>query len=346
MLGKIQIDHSAVGVMPYLRLPVDMSFSLGPFVVTSSRSLPSMVLGNETHDRLKEILGRYRNQFGETYSPITLLLLKGKAGTEYSHKLWPRAFSYIDLLSMSAFASRSFDRSILSEHFLLHPYPLDMNKDWVSVAAGSISPTLWGGLKTHEIRFHQPWSITTHWELRFDEELMNALTEYQSPWNSARARRLRRAARLLRVAWANPDYHDRYSRLILLHVGIETLLDIPSRSTAQKFASCVDAELGGSLQRINWRSLGNDRIYLTAVGAWAYDFYKARNAIAHGDLVRPSMLKFRTGVSHQEIATTVLVELARSMCLGPIPGISLEDLDRRALWPTWNFLPLAYPTDE
>lgn len=135
--------------------------------------------------------------------------------------------------------------------------------------------------------------------------------------------RIFRGLELYRLALAQGELKDEqleasyFSRAILLSSALETILDLDKRNKADSFADKIEERFSCCRSRRSSRRIGNSRKSRTLAGWWAYDFYKLRNHLVHGDKVTLERFRYQVGkpVSHNEIASVVLSHFVEELII-------------------------------
>jgi hypothetical protein len=122
--------------------------------------------------------------------------------------------------------------------------------------------------------------------LCFDEWLATGFDNCFPRGAMAKVReRLFRALDWFRLAHVVDRQPSTLTRVVMMATAFETLLDLPRNNKSGKLAEEVDRRVASDTFTRESRRLGNDEVEHTVAGWWAYDFYKLRNDIVHGETV-------------------------------------------------------------
>jgi hypothetical protein len=141
--------------------------------------------------------------------------------------------------------------------------------------------------------------------------------------------RLLRSLEWFRFAHTESTSVSRLHKVVMMSTAFEILLDIPDRNATLEFCKIVDEMLRTKNTLIGERedSKGNKHP-MSLPGCWAWDFYKLRSGIVHGDKIDPENLGYKDWITHLIVADLVFRELIMRIlyehkCVG-------EDISHRA----------------
>jgi len=185
-------------------------------------------------------------------------------------------------------------------------------EDDIAVRAGSV---LSGGWKIGEIFFPMPWSTGGAFASP-DSRVLEAFSKTpESGFLVEGKERLFRSLEWFRLAHVESDDVSVLSKVVMMATAFEIVLGVPnvrdkSGWVADEVAGrCSEPE---SLPETRKGKKGKDQTR-PKIGWWAWDFYKLRNAIVHGDTIQQGQLRFqsieRTWLTHLIVADLVLREL-------------------------------------
>ncbi|MBN1508174.1 MAG: hypothetical protein JW955_15090 [Sedimentisphaerales bacterium] len=120
-----------------------------------------------------------------------------------------------------------------------------------------------------------------------------------------------------RLAHVEADQVSEFSRIVMMATAFETLLGIPAgeRDKSLFFAKKVDERFRTQGSVYATRGHKNQDRKLTKAAWWAYDFYKLRNKIVHGDDVTPADIRYSDHVLQKSVADAALYQiLFRLLC--------------------------------
>jgi hypothetical protein len=167
--------------------------------------------------------------------------------------------------------------------------------DDISVHAGSLRS---GGWKLGEISFSKPWHMGGSSD-RPDQELVQGFDKtFKKRFPSNLRSRLLRSLEWFRYAHTESDEIPTIAKVVMMATAFEIILAVPNvqnksdrmaKELENKCASCR------SLRQTR-KDRKRKKVNRSKLGWWAWDFYKLRNAIVHGDSIKPKMLQYRSAV--------------------------------------------------
>ena len=167
-------------------------------------------------------------------------------------------------------------------------------KDDIAIRAGSLMS---GGWKLGEVRFSQPWSLGGFFG-SVDEKVLSALSRTFDPAINADARdRIHRSLEWFRLAHTEVDEVSPLSKVVMMATAFEVLLEVPNTpNKAMWIAERIEKQSRCDDSTTETRELSlkgkKESVTFSKAAWWAWDFYKSRNAVVHGDEVKPQSLKF------------------------------------------------------
>jgi hypothetical protein len=180
-----------------------------------------------------------------------------------------------------------------AERYQLLAQNFNLGDDHVAVRAGSV---LSGGWKIGKISFPMPWSLGGGFGTP-DSDLVTGFSKlFHSTFPLDVKERLLRSLEWFRFAHVESDEISVLSKLVMMATAFEIILDVPAEERdksgwiAKKVAQRCSSQK--SLVEMRKDKKGNDQSR-AKVGWWAWDFYKLRNAIVHGDAVGPERLLYQ-----------------------------------------------------
>jgi hypothetical protein len=180
-----------------------------------------------------------------------------------------------------------------AERYQLLAQNFNLGDDHVAVRAGSV---LSGGWKIGEISFPMPWSLGGSFGTPESELVTGFSKIFDSTFPLDVKERLLRSLEWFRFAHVESDEISLLSKVVMMATAFEIILDVPPEASdksgwiADEVAKrCASQE---SLMETRKDRKGNDQSR-AKVRWWAWDFYKLRNAIVHGDTVDPKRLRYQ-----------------------------------------------------
>lgn len=123
--------------------------------------------------------------------------------------------------------------------------------------------------------------------------------------------RLFRSLEWFRLAHVAADQVSEFSRIVMLATAFETLLEIPAqeRDKSMFFTKEVERRFRRETSILDKREHKKKARAYTKAAWWAYDFYKLRNEIVHGDDVDPAKLRYNAHITQKDVADAVLYQI-------------------------------------
>lgn len=162
--------------------------------------------------------------------------------------------------------------------------------DHVAVRAGS---ALSGGWKISDISFQQPWGLGGVFGLPNSELLGGFSNLFDTAFPVDARERLLRSLEWFRFAHTESDEVSGFSRIVMMATAFEIVLDVPIVQDKSGWIADEVASRCAAVESIQ-ETRNNNKAPQTRpkIGWWAWDFYKLRNAIVHGDIVKPERLRY------------------------------------------------------
>jgi hypothetical protein len=196
--------------------------------------------------------------------------------------------------------------------------------DNIAVKTGSL---LNGGWKIGEITFPKPWAIGgALWG--FEEELIEGFDKcFSAEFPESVRERLFRSLEWFRIAHVEGGQVSVLSKVVMTATAFEILLQVPNvPNKKQWIVNELEKWISNSnfLKETRKVRKGNDHTY-SKVGWWGWDFYKIRNSIVHGDIIKLEILRYyapnREWLTHLIVADLIFWEcikreLFNHKCIG------------------------------
>ena len=179
-----------------------------------------------------------------------------------------------------------------------------------------------GGWQIGELKFHEPWCKGGPF-CSPDKSLIAGLDKLYYLGSGPEARtRILRSLEWFRLAHTEVDEVSPLSKIVMMCTAFEILLDLPDRDQTRCFAEQVDQCLRVKESFLDKRVDGKGQEHEASLAAWcAWDFYKLRSSIVHGDDVSCEQLLYKDWFTHLVVADVVfwqclVLELLAHRCVG------------------------------
>ena len=185
--------------------------------------------------------------------------------------------------------------------------------DHIAVQAGSL---LSGGWRMGQISFPRPWSTGGAFESP-DSHLLEGFSKFfESEFTGEVKERVLRSLEWFRFAHIESDEISRLSRVVMMATTFEIVLDVPNvRDKSGWIAHEVAKRCSGTESVLETRqdNKGSD-VTRPKIGWWAWDFYKLRNAIVHGDAIKSDQLRYH-GPDRDWLSQLIVADLVFWECV-------------------------------
>jgi len=178
----------------------------------------------------------------------------------------------------------------------------------LSIQAGSL---LSGGWKIGDISFPMPWCLGGSFGSPNDKIIQGFDRAFGRGIPKDFRDRLFRALEWFRLAHTESDKVSSVSKVVMMATAFEIVLNLPMvGDKSGRFADELEKRcaITQSLRQTRLDRKGKNQTR-AKVAWWGWDFYKLRNAIVHGDVIRPRQLKYlcqtRTWLSQLIVADLV-----------------------------------------
>ena len=160
--------------------------------------------------------------------------------------------------------------------------------------------TIHAGYTFDQLSFAMPWSINYN-QGQPDTKIIDKFRHLSSLPNPNA--RIHRAIEWFKLAHANNITWE--TSIIMMATAFEIIFDIPAFGKARKFADQVDKCISNHSFISDTRQNNKEKIECSCAGCWAWDFYKLRNDIVHGDLVASEKQFFHQWITQLDVADLV-----------------------------------------
>jgi len=189
-----------------------------------------------------------------------------------------------------------------------------------------------------QFKIHKPLAVSSGYLAQPEFPLIKAFDKVLGAgFPEGLRRRLFRSLEWFRLAHVEADQVSEQSRVVMMATAFETLLDIPAQTTDKSMFFADEVEKKFAIQE----SVCDSRVYKKEVHTrsraawWAYDYYKLRNKIVHGDDVCPADTRYGSHVGQKDVADLVLHSilfqvLCENDCVDYPPSMSRLTPEERA----------------
>jgi|LakMenEpi03Aug12_release.lakeMendotaPanAssembly.Ray.scaffolds.fasta_scaffold31648_6 hypothetical protein len=178
--------------------------------------------------------------------------------------------------------------------------------DDIAVKSGSVTS---GGWTLSEIHFQEPWAVGGHFR-SINRHVLEAVDKLLKSSNDTDLKnRLLRSTEWFRLAHNEGGVVTPFVKVVMMSTAFEIIFDIPNvRDKAGNFADKVEATIGGNKFKNEERVYGknNEKSKTRSlVSWWAWDFYKLRNSVVHGDEISGVDLIYTSWITELIVADMV-----------------------------------------
>lgn len=187
-------------------------------------------------------------------------------------------------------------------------------------------PGILGAWSIGNVSFVEPFSTIGRFA-SCEPEPLSALSRYfsdkrhRAEWN-----RIRLALEWYRLAHTVADGSPSRVKITAIATAFESLYDLSSPDKAGALAYNVEDALAYDEFKYSTRRK-EVKGRRSLLGWWAWDFYKLRNKIVHGDRIPPSRLAYRSG-HHQLLVGSVVLALCIRRKLFQMNAVDVDRLRR------------------
>jgi hypothetical protein len=308
-----------VNFLPWIT--IYQSVTLGDITFWSfSREADDRIKDPKLKKRLRRHFRCYKNSNGSPNS-ITVCSFEGKS---FYEALNQQEFRHLlEAISALAFAATIGPIETRVQKEQKHKTPPSMSAfdlitrqlDLSSRRYAHVSASLMDlGLTEDRNFFQRPFA--SRGEVFVCEKWTKYLSSYLSLLSSKTLKsRISRSLEFFRLAQAQDDLKDNsgsttfLTRTVLLTTAFESLLSFPINGKADFFAQYIDSKFSLKNSRKSSRQIRRNRpkVQYSSVAWWAYDFYKLRNPIVHGNSINLERLRFKKDSQFSQMDVAVLV---------------------------------------
>jgi len=302
--------HYNVCFLPWYR--IEKSLTIGPVTLWPYEEAGYRIKDEKIKQWLDKYFQIYIDHTGKTVSTITICSINDDF--VYRENDFQQIRNAINCLIFAAIMPQTLngvraDNSSVgppsSDVFELVHQGFMLDSDYISVRAGS---RLSGGLKIGEVLFSRPWATGGSF-IKIDEEILEGLNNcFQTCMPRDAKHRIFRSLEWFRLAHTE-SLGDLLSRVVMMATAFEILLDMKSSMKARSFAEKVEETIATPSFAKEERKVGIEVQEHTVAYGWAFNFYKLRNGIVHGDTIVSDQLKYKEWITHLIVADIVFWEL-------------------------------------
>ncbi len=183
----------------------------------------------------------------------------------------------------------------------------------IAVQAGSV---LSGGWSMGQISFPKPWSTGGAFASP-DSRLLEGFSKFfESKFTGEVKERVLRSLEWFRFAHIESDEISPLSKVVMMATIFEIVLDVPNvRDKSGWIADEVAKRCSRTESFLETRkdNKGSD-VTRPKIGWWAWDFYKLRNAIVHGDAIKSDQLRYH-GPQRDWLSQLIVADLVFWECV-------------------------------
>lgn len=318
-----------VNFMPWLE--VSNSITLGNITFWNfSRESEERIKDTKLRKRLARHFKSYRNSSGSLNS-ITICSFEGKT---FYENLNEKEFNHLrEVITAIAFASTIQKIESRIQNSQKHYVPPSMNAfdlmsrrlEFSSKHYSHVSLSLMDlGMTEGNIFFQKP--LAARGDISLGIKWLKYLNAYLNLNDSSMLRnRISRSLEFFRLAQAQDDLKDSsletafLTRTVLLSTAFESLLNFPFQGKADFFAEYLNQRFSLKNSRKSSRKIRKNKpkVQYSVIAWWAYNFYKLRNSIVHGNNVNFERLKFKKGLwfSQMDVACIVFADCLEEIVL-------------------------------
>lgn len=316
-------DEIYVNFLPWLTIYKDVKLGKVTFW-NYEREADEQVEDEKIRKRLERHFDSYRSSNNSRFS-ITICSYEGKS---FYNNLDEQEFIHLqEAITCLVFAStiEKIERRIQTQQkhevppsinsFDLMSRSLNINSDNYAHVSLSLIDL---GLRDGNILFQKPFGARG--EVNPSRKWIKYLNTYLALKDSSKLKtQISRSLEFFRIAQAQDDLKDNspdtsfFTRSVLLATAFESLLNFPKDIKADFFSNYINDRFKIGRSRKSTRKFWNNKRTIcrlktrSTVAWWAFDFYKLRNSIVHGDSIDFEKLRFKKGLWFSQMDVACLV---------------------------------------
>jgi len=299
-----------VSVIPWAGLQQEIQ--IGKTIFWPWNGSEAQVASEKTRDMIQRYVSWFVDHHGKPVTTLAMCSYKGKEFQQLSDDEWSEMRGGRDALVFSVICPvvvQSIGRCSVglcsAERFQVLPQELSSEDTKLYVQTGH-------NLTIGQFSVHRPLGVES-------APIAQPNTDLVSAFNKALAidfpvglrTRLFRSLEWFRLAHVAADQVSEFSRIVMLATAFETLLEIPAkeRDKSMFFTKEIEKRFRTERSILETREHNKKMHEHSKAAWWAYDFYKLRNAIVHGDDVDPARLRHNTHITQKDAADAVLYQI-------------------------------------
>lgn len=171
-----------------------------------------------------------------------------------------------------------------------------------------------------KVHISKPWSVGGSFGTDPDEEFIGAFDKvFSNEFPSEVRERIFRSLEFFRLAHTEADMElnqpttiGSLSKLVMMATAFEILLEFPESPKSRYFAEQVEKKIKTDDFLMEERVVPKNKLIKLSMGGWwAWDFYKLRNRIVHGDKIKPEELRYKEWITYNIVADLVFWEFIK-----------------------------------
>lgn len=267
-------------------------------------------------NHLDKLFDCYVDITGEKVNSITIASFKDKnyfeplTGLEYAEMKETRdILCFISITSQTRSSVGMNNKSIVppsAEIFqMVYQNFIPGSYDFAYKAGNVLS----GGWTLDEIHFSKPLSTGGLFQSR-NKTLNQAFSKIiKLPIDESNRIRILRTMEWFRLAHVESDEVSILSRVVMMSTAFEILLNFPQMAKSEYFLDRIENLLPSINFKSEKRTYKKSTKEASLAGWWAWDFYKLRNSIVHGNMVNSQTLVYKSWFTQLIVADLVLMKL-------------------------------------
>lgn len=171
-----------------------------------------------------------------------------------------------------------------------------------------------------KVHISKPWSVGGSFGTDPEEEFIGAFNKvFSNEFPSDVRERIFRSLEFFRLVHTESDLGlnqpatiASLSKLVMMATAFEILLQFPDSSKSNCFAEKIENTIKSDEFLMEERPNRKNKLIKRSKAAWwAWDFYKLRNRIVHGDKIEPEELRYKEWITYNIVADLVFWEFIK-----------------------------------
>lgn len=198
-----------------------------------------------------------------------------------------------------------------SENFDVIYQNFTLDNDYVAETSGEIVRFSKGGYTLDKVRFQIPSYVPTPSSYHYDQEIFTELLHLRTHKPKI-YRKVINSTQIFMEGYYNSNHLSNKARILLYMSAFESIFSIPEKDQRKHFKESIAkiSDFDDEKKYVNYwgkRSNPKSKEFLSKKGLWAEKFYLLRNAIVHGDSIKPTDFVFEKTQEHIHIALLFFV---------------------------------------